>query len=128
MAKNSLKSLMKEMFDENIKFKENLKRLNPRVELARVLIYIRHSARMTQQQVAEAMGTDQPFVSRMESAAGPFPDASSISAYAHACHSGFGLVFVSNNRVIAVSMCTGQHEKVFSEAMALHNIEKYSPV
>ncbi|MEW8141733.1 MAG: helix-turn-helix transcriptional regulator [Candidatus Thiodiazotropha endolucinida] len=126
MANKSLKSLAQEIVDEDLELKENLKRSNPRIELARALIHIRRSARKTQQQVAEAMGTDQPFVSRMESAAGPFPDASSISAYANACHSGFGLLFVLDKKVFAVSMGDEQDEQAFSDAMALHNIESFN--
>jgi transcriptional regulator with XRE-family HTH domain len=122
MANKSLKSIVKDIVDEDPKLKENLRSLNPRIELAKALIYIRRSAGMTQQQVAEAMKKDQPFVSRMESVSGPFPDITSISLYAHACHSGFGLVFVPDNNVLAVSM-SGEHNKqAFSDAMATHNI------
>lgn len=124
MTNKRLNSLVQEIIDEDPELKENLKQLNPRVKLARALIQIRRFANLTQLQVAEAMGKDQPFVSRMESATGPFPDASSISAYAHACHSGFGLVFVPDDHMLAVSMSDEQDEQAFSDAMAKHNIEK----
>lgn len=104
MTQKSLKSLMQEIVDEDPKLKEDLKHLNPRVELARALIHIRRTAGMTRQQVAEVMDCDESLVTRMESATGEFPTVSIFSAYAHTCHSGFGLLFVADNNVLKVSM------------------------
>jgi transcriptional regulator with XRE-family HTH domain len=123
MTNKSLKSLMQEIVDDDPNLKENLKHLKPRVELARALIHIRRTAGLTRQQVAEVMDRDQSFVSRMESATGEFPNISSISAYAHACHSGFGLLFVQDIKAISVSMSDEKNEQAFSKAMALHDID-----
>ena len=65
-----------------------------RRDLALTLARIRGEAGLTQRELADAMGRDQAFVSRMESTAGPFPSSASINAYVHACGAMAGYVFV----------------------------------
>jgi transcriptional regulator with XRE-family HTH domain len=128
-----LKSMLDEIVGDDPQFAEEMKQRQPRIDLAMVLVDLRRSADMTQKQVATIMGKDQSFISKMESASGPIPDAKSIAAYSHACKAGFGYIFVppkhpegSSADIFAISMNVDPEEEAFSEALAEHNIpEKY---
>ena len=56
-----------------------------RRELARSLIGMRRAKGLTQKELAQLMGKDQAFVSRMESATAPLPKAQHIALYARHC-------------------------------------------
>ena len=128
-----LKSMLDEIVGDDPQFAEEIKQRQPRIDLAMVLVGLRRGAEMTQKQVATIMGKDQSFISKMESASGPIPDAKSIAAYSRACNAGFGYIFVppkhpqgSNDDIFAISMNVDSEEEAFSEALAEHNIlEKY---
>ena len=54
-------------------------------ELARQLVRMRSSAGLSQKELADRMGKDQAYVSRMESATHPMPKGQSIALYARSC-------------------------------------------
>ncbi len=54
-------------------------------ELARQLVRMRGSVGLSQKELADRMGKDQAYVSRMESATHPMPKGQSIALYARSC-------------------------------------------
>ena len=54
-------------------------------ELARQLVRMRSAAGLSQKELADRMGKDQAYVSRMESATHPMPKGQSIALYARSC-------------------------------------------
>ena len=54
-------------------------------ELARQLVGMRSAAGLSQKELADRMGKDQAYVSRMESATHPMPKGQSIALYARSC-------------------------------------------
>lgn len=128
-SNKDLKSMLDEIVGDDLQFAEEIKQRQSRIDLAMALVELRRGAEMTQKQVATIMGKDQSFISKMESASGPIPDAKSIAAFAHACNAGFGYIFVplkhpegSNDDIFAISMNVDPEEELFSEALAEHNI------
>ena len=65
--------------------------------VAKVLIKARKSARLTQKQVADRMGTTQSVVARMESGK-PLPSLKSVARYAAAVNSRIELKLVQANK------------------------------
>lgn len=104
MKTTSMKSALKEMRRRSGKLDKALEASAQRRELALALYGLRRRAGLSQAEVAHRMGKTQPHVSRMESATGPFPDGASIEAYAQACDSAAGIVFVSGNSVVTVPL------------------------
>ena len=104
MKTKSMKSVLKEMRRHSNELDNALEASSQRRELALALYGLRRRAGLSQSEVAHRMGKTQPHVSRMESATGPFPDSASIEAYAQACNSAAGIVFVSGNSVVTVPL------------------------
>lgn len=66
----------------------------PRRALSSALMRLRKQAGLTQAEVASAVeGWDQPYVSKLESATGPWPTQDTVRKFAEACHAGVGYVF-----------------------------------
>ncbi|TQE99085.1 MAG: helix-turn-helix transcriptional regulator [Spiribacter salinus] len=81
--------------------------------LATALVGIRRRAGKTRREVAEAVGRDQAFISRLESTAGTFPSAKSIDDYARACGAMAGYVFAmpQGNQHIVFTAALGSTEE-----------------
>ena len=79
-------SEMKKRLMKNPKFQKEYEALEDEFALVHALIKARTRAGLTQQQVAERMGTTQSAVARMESGRG-FPSLTSIKKYAEATES-----------------------------------------
>ena len=79
-------SEMKKRLMKNPKFQKEYEDLEEEFALVHALIKARTRAGLTQQQVAERMGTTQSSVARMESGSG-FPSLTSIKKYAEATDS-----------------------------------------
>lgn len=92
-------SVAEQLRRESPKLERRLRENLPRHRLALALVAMRRLAGLTQKQVAAAMGRDQAYVSRMESSRGPMPRATSIEAYATACHANAGYIFVSDEPI-----------------------------
>ncbi len=65
--------------------------------IAKVLIKARKSAKLTQKQVADRMGTTQSVVARMESGK-PLPSLKSVARYAAAVNSRIEIKLVQANK------------------------------
>lgn len=59
------------------------------------LVDMRLAAGLTQKELADRMGKDQAFVSRMEMATTPFPKAQNIALYARHCGRYFAYAFLT---------------------------------
>ena len=90
-----MKSVMDEFRRESPALDRRLRDSEPRRDLALALVGLRRNAGLTQSELAAAMGRDQAFVSRMESALGAFQSAASIESYAQACNAAVAYVFAS---------------------------------
>lgn len=126
MNTKSMKSIVDSITNEDPKLKDELKDMQPRIELTKALYKLRQDAELTQKQVAESMGVDQSFVSRMESVNGAFPNNDSIASYVHACHAVGGYVFVSEadrGTMVSVPMGVPEDREIFSETMEQYHIE-----
>lgn len=77
----STKDLKKRLM-KSASFKREYEALGPEFELAQTLISARAKAGMTQAEVAEAMGTDQAVVARLEG--GKKPSLATLERYAEA--------------------------------------------
>lgn len=64
----------------------------PRRRMSMMLIGLRKAASLSQKQVAERAGWDKAFVSRLESARGSIPDATTVARYAAVCGATAGIV------------------------------------
>lgn len=111
----TMKSMMDELRRESPELDRRLRDSEPRRDLALALVGLRRNAGLTQTELAAAMGKDQAFVSRMESAAGAFPSATSIEAYAQACNAAVAYVFASDGELVTVPL--GRE----SEAALIHS-------
>jgi len=127
MAVKSMKSVMHKIRQETPELDQRLHAARRREKLALALHGLRVNANLTQNQVAERMGKDQAHISRMESLTGPFPDMNSITAYAHACQSSAGYVFVTrknqHSSVVAVPLGNEEEDERLVAAMRAHNVE-----
>lgn len=123
MTAKTMKSVMEELRQKSPELDQRLHASQQRRELALTLHGLRVKAGLTQKDVATLMGKDQAHVSRMESATGPFPDATSIVAYAHACKSSAGYVFVTPGEVLAVPLGDEEDSAAMEAAMHAHNID-----
>ncbi|WP_068809500.1 helix-turn-helix domain-containing protein [Thauera phenolivorans] len=106
---------MDELRRESPELDRRLRDSEPRRDLALALVGLRRNAGLTQTELAGAMGKDQAFVSRMESASGAFPSAASIEAYAQACNAAVAYVFASDGELVTVPL--GRE----SEAALIHS-------
>lgn len=111
----TMKSVMDELRRESPELDRRLRDSGPRRDLALALVGLRRNAGLTQTELAAAMGKDQAFVSRMESATGAFPSAASIEAYAQACNAAVAYVFASDGELVTVPL--GRE----SEAALIHS-------
>lgn len=84
--------------DETPEFAKRWAETANRRALSRALILLRRHAEKTQKELADAMGKDQAFVSRMESATAPWPKAEYIALYAQHCGYLTGYAFVDADR------------------------------
>lgn len=127
MTAKTMKSVMEELRQKSPELDQRLHASHQRQELALTLHGLRVKAGLTQKDVAALMGKDQAHVSRMESVTGPFPDASSIVAYAHACKSSAGYVFVTEGvdrlEVLAVPLGDEEESATLEAAMRAHNVD-----
>jgi len=74
---------LKKQLLSNEKVKLEYDRLGPEFEIVRKFIMARSKAKMTQEQVAKAMGKSQPYVARLESGKSN-PSIETIRQYAKA--------------------------------------------
>ncbi|MCK4390904.1 MAG: helix-turn-helix transcriptional regulator [Desulfobacterales bacterium] len=81
----SMKEMKKKLM-KNAKFQKEYDILEEEFAVVHALIEARTRARLTQQEVAERMGTTQSAIARMESGSG-FPSMTSIKKYAEATNS-----------------------------------------
>lgn len=79
--------------DERPELRKRWQEGKARRDLALMLTRLRTDAELTQSELAERLGWDQPRVSRMESVSGPQPTAESVASYAKACGADAGYVF-----------------------------------
>lgn len=87
-----------ELIDKQLREQPELRKawdeFAPRRELSSNLVHLRKKAGLTQAQVAQAVGDwDQSFVSKLESATGPWPTSDSVRKFTEACDAGVGYVF-----------------------------------
>lgn len=87
-----MKSLLslKQKVLKNPEVKKEYEQLNTEFKLIDKLLAMRESAGLTQEQVAEKMGTTRGNICRLEKL-GVHPKVSTIEKYAHAC--GFKMIF-----------------------------------
>ncbi len=86
----------KELFNDP-EYKKAYAELEEEFLIAKALIKARKSAKLTQKQVAERMGTTQSVVARMESGK-PLPSLKSVARYAAAVNSKIELKLVQANK------------------------------
>jgi len=79
----SLQKLKEKAF-ENEKVKEEYERLNEEFSLIDTLLSMRQQSGLTQDDIAEKMGTQKSNISRLEKGRGN-PSWKTLSNYAHAC-------------------------------------------
>jgi len=89
-----LDRLIERQLEKRSGLRERWNLARPRRELGDALARLRARAGLTQTQLAEIAGWDQPYVSKLESAEGPWPSAASLDKFARACNSGVGWVFL----------------------------------
>ena len=78
-------------------YKKAYAKLEEEFLIAKALIKARKSAKLTQKQVADRMGTTQSVVARMESGK-PLPSLKSVARYAAAVNSRIELKLVQANK------------------------------
>jgi transcriptional regulator with XRE-family HTH domain len=128
MNNNSVEFLLEEIAASDPEFQKTLTGDSPRMNLSHALYKMRRNTGLTQSEVAQSMGKDQGFVSRMESATGPFPDSASLVAFASACHYVTGNIFIAEDPdqddVLAVALGDSKLGDLFNKAMFKHNIKE----
>lgn len=93
-----LDKLIKGQLEKRPDLSEEWGQTELRRELASALIRLRKDAGLTQTQVAETAGWDQSYVSKLESALGPWPTHTNLERFSAACGADVALVFVSDER------------------------------
>jgi len=86
----------KELLNDS-EYKKAYAELEEEFLIAKALIEARKSAKLTQKQVADRMGTTQSVVARMESGK-PLPSLKSVARYAAAVNSKIELKLVQANK------------------------------
>lgn len=99
-----LDRLIERQLDKRRELRDRWDLARPRRELGDALARLRARAGLTQTQVAEVAGWDQPYVSKMESAEGPWPSAASLDKFARACNSGVGWVFLQEQEGTVITV------------------------
>jgi len=93
--KEAMEDLERGVLEERPELRKRWEEGRRRRKLATALVRMRAEASLTQSQLAELLGWDQPRVSRMESVTGPEPGPDSIAAYAKACGVDAAYVFAA---------------------------------
>lgn len=100
------------MTDKTRTFREKMRDARPDVykwkdrqshkqEIAMKLRRLRDAAAMTQADVAEKSGMQQPTIARMEALSGPVPGLDSIGKYVEACGGHYDLVITRDEVAVA---------------------------
>lgn len=126
-----IETLESEEFSEGLRrspeFEQRWRETKERRDLSWSLVQMRRSAGLTQNQLAKAMGKDQAFVSRMESATGPMPKAQHIALYAKNCGYMTAYAFLEAPKSDVINLhqlrAVGQNS---SEMTLLNNIRDIS--
>jgi len=98
-----------------------------RRDLSAALGRLRRQAKLTQEEVARAAGWDQSFVSKLESATGPWPTQATLQKFAEACQGGVGLVFYRESKkgvILEGSLALGTPRVQRSFERALGKLEE----
>ena len=103
----TLDQLIERQFEKRPELEASWDLTESRRELASALVGLRAAAGLTQAQVAEGAGWDQPYVSKMESAMGAWPTAGNLSKFAAVCNAGIGWVFLREQEETVVTVGRG---------------------